>query len=101
MPSLLEIAGLVGLVAAVVYWFDAMRGYELARAAGQRACRDAGVQLLDDTVQLVRLRLGRTPDGRLRLRREYRFEFTDNGAARHRGQVTLLGRRVLHLALGS
>ena len=92
---------MLGLAAGVAYWLDAMRGYELARAAGKRACQEAGVQLLDDTVELVRLRLRRTHGGRLAWLREYRFEFSDDGAMRHRGQVTLLGRRVLHLALGS
>jgi hypothetical protein len=98
--SLPEIAALLGAVAVIGYWLEALRGLELARAAGRRACQEAGVQLLDDTVELVRVRVRRNDRGRLAFQREYRFEFTADGVRRERGQVTMLGRRVLQLSLG-
>lgn len=101
MPSFVESAVLLGVVAALGYWLNAMRSLELARAAGQRACREAQVQLLDDTVEVIRVRLRRDPGGRLAFCRSYRFEFTDDGDRRHRGQVTIHGRYTLHLSLGS
>lgn len=99
MSSLLEVGGLLGLVAAAGYWLEAMRGKELARAAGKRACEQAQVQFLDDTVELVRVRVQRDGGGRLGLRREYRFEFSDDGSVRRRGELALLGRRVVRVAL--
>lgn len=99
MSSLLEVAGLLGLAAAAGYWLEAMRSKELARAAGKRACEQAQVQFLDDTVELVRVRAQRDGGGRLGFRREYRFEFSDDGAARRRGELVLQGRRVLRVAL--
>ena len=47
-------------------------------------CEQRGLQLLDQTVALDRLTVGRDPGGRVRLRRHYRFEFTRDGAARDR-----------------
>lgn len=99
MTSFFEIAGWAVVIGGAAYWFDAMRSKELARAAGQNACRTAGVQFLDDTVALARVRLRRDDHGRVRLWREYYFEFASDGSRRHRGELTLLGVRVLRVEL--
>lgn len=99
MSSLLEVGGLLGLAAAAGYWLEAMRSKELARAAGKRACEQAQVQFLDDTVELVRVRVKRDDHGRLGFYREYRFEFSDDGADRRRGALALFGKRVLRVSL--
>jgi hypothetical protein len=100
MSFLLEVTGWLGVLAALWYWVDAMRSKELARAAGRRACDEAGVQFLDDSVVLARVRPQRDARGRLGFHRAYHFEFTPDGSARQRGEVALLGRRVLHVSLG-
>lgn len=99
MSGWLELTGLLGLIAAAGYWLDAMRSKELARMAGRRACENAGVQFLDDSVVLTRLRLKRIPHGSLAFWREYRFEFSVGGAGRHPGRVIVHGRRTMELAL--
>ncbi|MCK7509600.1 MAG: DUF3301 domain-containing protein [Desulfobacterales bacterium] len=76
-----------------------MRSKELARTTGKRACESAQVQFLDDTVELVRVRVRRDHRGQLGFHREYRFEFSDDGAGRRQGKIELLGRRVLHVSL--
>jgi hypothetical protein len=76
------------------FWRDSLGAREQARAASSRACRQIGVQLLDDTVALERLWWRRDRDGRLRLERLYLFEFTDTGLARRTGSVLLVGWRV-------
>jgi hypothetical protein len=81
------------------YWFDAMRAKEHARDAGRRRCVEAGVTFLDDTVSLTRLRLRRDRDGQLTLYREFQFEFTSDGSARHGGEITLYGRRIAHIEM--
>ena len=101
MPSLFQVLGLLVLAAGVAYWLEAMRGKELARAAGKRACDEARLQFLDDTVVQTRVRVRRDENGRIAFHRQYRFEFTDSNDARYRGNVTVFGRRVLHLSLGS
>lgn len=76
------------LAALLWFWLDGLRAKELARAAGERACADADLQFLDDTVSVgLSLR-------RLALRRTYRFEFTDTGDRRLEGEVVLMGHKV-------
>ena len=84
------------------FWLDGMRSKEQATVAARRACERHDLQLLDETVVLVRLRLGRDHHGRVGWRRRYRFEFTREGDARSQGEVDLSGRWVtaMHLDLG-
>lgn len=82
---------LLGLAALV--WRSSMAALERAREAGKRACRQAGVQFLDDTVVLRGIRLQRPPGGVPALERRYRFEFATRGDRRYRGSVTVFPRR--------
>lgn len=75
-------------------WFDSLRALEIARNAGKRACNDANVQFLDDTVASTALALVRDKSGRRVLRRNYRFEFSETGDSRLVGQVIVLGDKV-------
>jgi hypothetical protein len=76
------------------FWFDSLRALEVARKAGKRACDDAHVQFLDDTVAGIALALARGKSGRRVLRRTYRFEFSETGNTRLEGRLILLGDRV-------
>ncbi len=76
------------------FWFDSMHALEIARKAGRRACDEAHVQFLDDTVAGTGLALVRDSSGRRVFRRTYRFEFSETGNTRLEGQVTLLGDRL-------
>lgn len=81
-------------------WWYALQGRELARRHALQACRTAGLQLLDDSVSLIRLRPKRHRDsGRLGLLRSYRFEFSRNGSDRWAGHVNLHGQRLLDIEL--
>jgi hypothetical protein len=94
-----ELAGLALLAGAVWFAIDSLRAREAAIETARRACAADGVQLLDDTVMLASLRIGRNPGGRLMLRRVYEFEFSDTGDNRLAGAVTLAGSRVAMLYL--
>jgi hypothetical protein len=88
-----EAVALLLLGAAVAVWIDALRAREAALDAGRKACQRYGLQLLDDTVAFVRLRLARDEDGRLGLQRLYTFEFSENGSNRRSGAIRVHGRR--------
>jgi hypothetical protein len=88
---------LLGLIA--VYWQSGMRGKELAVLAAKKECKLCGVQLLDQTVQQVKISMSRDTKDQWRIWREYRFEYTQDGEGRHEGQLTLLGQKVLRVAL--
>ena len=94
-----EIAVLLAFAALVWFWFDSLKARERALEAGPRACERNGLQFLDQTVECVSLWPARDQDGRLVLRRVYRFEFTDNGESRRSGTIVMLGAQVASLTL--
>lgn len=95
-----EILALALLGAAGWYWYAGMQARELAIQEGRRACQEARLQFLDETVAQSALRLARDGEGRLGIEREYSFEFSRTGAERETGQLTLRGGRVLWTRLG-
>ncbi len=74
-------------------WMDALRAREIATIHGRTLCREAGVQLLDQTVSLKRFRLARR-DGLPTLVRRYGFEVSTDGSDRHRCHLDLAGGRL-------
>jgi len=94
-----EAAAIVLIVAGIFFWIDSLRARERALAAGRSACKRYGVQLLDETVQFAQLRLARDDEGRLRLRRSYRFEFSDTGDNRRHGAIVMLGGELQDMQL--
>ena len=81
------------------FWFDSLRALEVARNAGRRACKDADVQFLDDTVANIGLALVRNSSGRRVLCRTYRFEFSETGDNRLEGRLILFGDRIESLTM--
>lgn len=78
------------VVAIVLFWLSSDAAHRLARDAALAACRRAGVQFLDQTVSLARIRVARG-DFALALRRTYRFEYSPDGVNRLAAEVRVLG----------
>jgi hypothetical protein len=93
------LVGLLALGAVALLWFESRAAAETARGGCIRACSRAGVQLLDHSVALRRLRLRRHESGRVGLLRRYAFEFSTNGSDRHPGNIELHGERILWVSL--
>lgn len=89
-----DVIALFVLVGVAGYVVQSMRVRELALVAARRACREAGVQLLDETVSIQRLSASRDTAGRWRLWRQYRFEYSVQGLERERGHIIMLGNRL-------
>ncbi len=81
------------------YWADSMRSRERAVRFADAACRERDVLLLDQTVRLIRLQIRRSPSG-IRMRRTYRFEYTEEDAGRHDGHIVMLGPELEELSMG-
>jgi hypothetical protein len=82
------------LIATAIWaWMDALRARELAMRFGRALCQEAGVQMLDQTVSLKRLRIARR-DGLPTFVRRYGFEVSLDGSDRHRGHLDLGGHRL-------
>lgn len=75
----------------VWFWVDSLRARETALRRCNALCAGLDVQLLDQTVRLVRLRPARGGDGRLRWWRRYIFEFSVDGVIRHPGEIVMFG----------
>lgn len=74
------------------FWFDTQRTYLIAKMLCMRVCQELQLQLLDDTVTLIRIRLKRNAKGRLSFQRTYSFEVTEHGGnTRHLGILILRG----------
>ena len=99
MMPWLESIGLIMLLLVGWFWFDGFQSRAAAMHAARAACAADGLLLLDDTVALASVRLGRDDEGRLRLRRTYDFEYSDTGDNRCAAQLTLLGDELLLLRL--
>ena len=82
---------------AVGLWWSGMRAKEAAVAIARLACQREGVQLLDQTVVLKRMRPSRDTQGRFCWHRDYQFEFTSHDAHRDRATLELLGSQAKQL----
>jgi len=89
------------LAAALGVWFvfDALRARETAVRIAREACKEYGLQLLDDTVHGARLGIARDAEGLARLRRTFRFEFSEDGFNRRSGCLVMLGNQLESLQL--
>ncbi|MGL6161427.1 DUF3301 domain-containing protein [Microbulbifer sp.] len=97
--SLSDLFWLFLFVLAGWYLWAGMAAKEQARRAAASHCAQLGVQLLDDTVALMRTRLKRDSRGQVRLQRSYEFEFTSTGEHRYAGIAVLHGRRITQIQL--
>jgi len=95
-----ELLLLLPLGGLLFWWMDSLKAREIAVRVGKQACRERGLQFLDDTVALATISLKRNEEGVLSFLRIYRFEFSDTGDNRLDGDVTLLGKRVQWLRVG-
>lgn len=97
--DLLDLFGLMLLAAVGWLWLDSLKAREMAVSAAKAACNAEHLLLLDDTVAIRRLSLGRDGDGAMRIRRIYDFEYSDTGNDRTAGSIAMLGSRVLVIKL--
>lgn len=84
---------LLTIAAAIWAWMDVLKAREQAIRHGRLLCREAGVQMLDQSVALHRLRIARR-DGLPTFVRRYRFEVSLDGSDRHRAHLDLAGHRL-------
>jgi hypothetical protein len=83
------------------FWLDSLRARELATALCRRACEQEHLQFLDGTVSLTALGLARNSEGRLQIRRAYRFDVSNDGLSRLQGQAVMVGTQLTALRLPS
>lgn len=85
---------LLSITAIAMWWYHALRLRERAIAHARHLCERHGLQLLDDSVALHRLRM-KWRHGSLHVTREYRFDTSLGGNDRRAASITLLGDRIV------
>ncbi|MCB1615610.1 MAG: DUF3301 domain-containing protein [Pseudomonadales bacterium] len=93
----LAIAVLVGSLLYLL-WLGLAAREQLLRAL-DIFCVNQGLQLLDESVVLRSLSLGRNRRGKWRIRRVYSFEFSSLGDDRYNGLVTFFDNRIVNSRL--
>jgi hypothetical protein len=91
----------ISLLLITVGWLflDSLRSQEKAIAICSKACEERNVQLLDQTVSVYRIGVRWGAEG-IRLRRTYRFDYSDDGEDRHTGHLILVGTRQEEFSMG-
>lgn len=79
------------IVGLIWYWWNSVSAYEVAYAQAKAACARLGLQFLDDTLDVIKLRLCRHPHGYIQVCRVYEFEFSSDGNSRYKGYISLSG----------
>jgi hypothetical protein len=77
-----------------LYFLSAIRVRELAVQAVTRAGDQDDYQLLDQAVHIRRISLSRDRQGRWRIWRQYRFDYSFDGVERRQGHVIMLGKNL-------
>ena len=95
----MEIFVIILIAALMLYWRAAGLAKEIAVNAARRACNYHSVQLLDQTVILIKLSASRNEMDRWRMWREYRFEYAVQGDDRFKGRLVLLGQSVSRIEM--
>ncbi|KPN20905.1 hypothetical protein AO715_14005 [Xanthomonas sp. Mitacek01] len=96
MPDFpMMIFAMLAAFAAFLWWSSARAAAERAGQLGREACERAGVQWLDQAVHAYSMRLRRDDSGRLRVERNFRFEYSEDGVQRHIGQLVLRGDQLV------
>jgi len=91
---LFKLIFLIFAATLIVYWWQSAQVHELAIKAARRTCQRCDVQFLDHTVARVSTQVKRGDQGKLRLERNYSFEFTPDGNSRYIGNVHTIANRI-------
>lgn len=88
MLSLVGLSVLILAAITMITWWRLLQGKEAARRAAAIICRHHGLVLMDDTVMLESVQVGkRDPVRAWGLR--YRFDYAHDGILHHGGSVLL------------
>jgi len=82
------------ICALAIYWWHSSLAHEKAYYYAKSICMQHQVKLLDDTIQLKKIRLCRHEDGYMQFCRRYQFEFSTDGENRYQGSIVLNGKRL-------
>ena len=99
MFSLAKLLLLILAGAIAVYWWQSGIFKGRARELATAHCRQMGLQLLDQSMVITRIRPALSNSGKIEFRRTYQFEFASIGDRRYQGQLVMQGMRLKSIEL--
>lgn len=101
MLSLFDLSGLVLFGLLLNHWWRSRDAKAYALMYAAQRCQQLDLQLLDQSIVLLKIRLQRSDSGWLQWRRDYGFEFSSTGHERYPGTLTMTGNRLLGIELAA
>jgi len=93
---------MLGLLAAIIlFWIETLRMREFVIKLCKKVCMESALQLLDQTVSLISIRLKCSTNRWPYIHRVYQFEVSSNGADRLLGYIILTGNIVKMIQIDS
>lgn len=89
--TIADLFWLLLLCLPVIFWWQTSKAKQIAHRLAKNHCIQVGVQFLDDSVVLKRVRPKRIRRGAIALCRTFCFEFASTGEERYFGEIVLLG----------
>ncbi|NNF95885.1 MAG: DUF3301 domain-containing protein [Halobacteria archaeon] len=93
------LTSIVLIISIIWFWLDSARAREIATELAAVVCRQRGLQFLDQTVALRAITPRWTGKG-IRIKRLFRFEYSEEGLGRHQGHIIMVGIDLEELSLG-
>lgn len=97
--QLVDIALIVLVFTVFAFWWKGLRVREQATTLVRKRCDELDLQLLDQSVALERVSLGRQGPFGLFVSRRYSFEFSSTGDERYHGTISMAGLRLGEFSL--
>lgn len=91
---MLETILLALLIISAWFWLDSIAKREIAINSGRELASRYSLQLLDETVACMQIRIGRDSRGHAQLQRLYEFEVSASGTERMQCNLQLLGKHL-------
>lgn len=101
MYDIYDIALLIPVILAAIYWWHTSEQSRVALAAARDYCTQRKLQLLDDSLIFKKFRLERDLKRRRTLCRVYEFDYCPDGKDRLSGEIVLNGVKVMRVILHS
>lgn len=98
--ELLDIIMLLFITIGALFWWDTHAVREYALRLAKSHCQKHQLQLLDESVSLMKWRI-KTAHGGLVIHRHYTFEFTSTGESRYSGNMQFVGKKLLKIEMSA
>ncbi|MGD2137138.1 MAG: DUF3301 domain-containing protein [Gammaproteobacteria bacterium] len=84
-----SLAMLLLIAVLVLFWQSSLHSRDTAIRTAREICSNHGLQFLDGTASLQKIRPGYSRHGGAGIRRTYTFDYSENGIERKRGCIIM------------